>query len=222
MNDTKTNMIKFRPLLLLAFLVSILSVVFYLKQPAVAKHADLKKQLHATLLNEPRPIQAFVLTGTDGTPFSQNNLRNHWTMIFFGFTHCGLVCPTTMTELSKMYRILEQKRISPLPQVVMISIDPKRDDLAVLRRYVTAFHPQFQGARGPEAMTRALADALGIAYARVSHGVDASPQSGDTIEHTGAVVLFNPDASLAGFFTTPHQASDLAADYELLIRSFGH
>ena len=189
----------------------------YLKRMTFSKKQAVQNAFHGTLLTAPRPVSAFALTATSGEPFSQNSLKNHWTMMFFGFTHCGFVCPTTMSELAKMYRILEGEHVSPLPKVVMISIDPERDDLANLRRYVTAFHPNFQGARGSEEMTRAMTKALGVAYAKIS--VDPnSPAKQDDIEHTGAVMMFNPNGDLAAFFTSPLQAKNLADDYQLLVK----
>ena len=190
-------------------LTGILASSFYSKR---AK----RTAFHGTLLNTPRPVQAFSLTATDGTPFSQHHLKDHWTMMFFGFTRCGFMCPTTMAELAKMYRLLENEKVSPLPEVVMVSIDPARDDLAQLRRYVTAFHPSFKGAKGSEEMTHAMTKALGVAYAKVAKNPNA-PATEDDIEHTGAVMLFNPDGQLAAFFTTPHQAKNLADDYQLLV-----
>jgi protein SCO1/2 len=155
---------------------------------------------------------------TNGVPFSQDNLKKHWTLMFFGFTRCGFVCPTTMAELGKMYRVLETQHASPLPHVVMVSIDPERDNLEKLKRYVTAFHPAFEGARGTEEMTRAMTHALGVAYAKISTNPNA-PATEDDIEHTGAIMLFNPDGNLAAFFTSPHQAKYLADDYQLLLNN---
>ncbi|MDF1677102.1 MAG: SCO family protein [Legionellaceae bacterium] len=198
-------------------LTGILVGSFYAKRTAMLKQQAAKNAFHGTLLDAPRPVQAFALTNTDGAPFSQNNLKNHWTMMFFGFTRCGFVCPTTMQELGKMYRLLEAQHVSPLPQVIMVSIDPSRDDLAGLRRYVTAFHPSFQGARGSEEMTHAMTKALGVAYAKIEKDPNA-PATEDDIEHTGAVMMFNPEGDLAAFFTSPHQAKNLAADYQLLLQ----
>ncbi len=185
---------------------------FYAKQ----QHMQKQAAFHGTLLTAPRAIDNFSLTATDGTPFTQDSLKNHWTLMFFGFTRCGFVCPTTMTELGKMYRLLETQNVSPMPQVVMVSIDPERDELSQLKRYVEAFHPNFQGAKGSEEMTRAMTKALGVAYAKVKKDPNA-PAKQDDIEHTGAIMLFNPDGHLAAFFTSPHRAKSLAEDYQLLI-----
>jgi len=201
---------------LLLMFAGIVADIFYSKHQE-AKKLAAQAQFHGTLLDAPRPVKAFNLQGTDGIPFNQGSLRDQWTMVFFGFTRCGLVCPTTMAELGKMYRLLEDKHVSPLPHVVMISIDPERDDLAQLRNYVTTFHPDFYGARGSEKMTKAMTKALGIAYAKVAANPNA-PAPGDDIEHTGALMLFNPTGKLAAFFTTPHQAKALSDDYSWLIK----
>lgn len=197
-------------------MAGIIADIFYSKHQE-AKTRAAKSAFHGTLLDMPRPVKAFSLTRTDGVPFTQASLRDQWTMIFFGFTHCGLVCPTTMAELGKMYRMLEEKHVSPLPQVVMISIDPERDDLAGLGNYVKAFNSNFYGARGSEQMTKAMTKALGIAYAKVAANPDGSSLR-DDIEHTGAVMLFNPMGKLAAFFTGPHQAKVLGDDYAWLIQ----
>lgn len=201
---------------LLLMCAGVIADEFYSKHQNAKKLAT-KAQFHGTLLDTPRPVKAFSLTGTDGASFTQASLKDQWTMIFFGFTRCGFVCPTTMAELGKMYRLLEEKHVTPLPRVVMISIDPARDDLAGLRKYVKAFNPDFYGARGSEKMTKAMTTALGIAYAKVAANPN-SPAPSDDIEHTGALMLFNPAGKLAAFFTSPHQAKALSEDYDWLIR----
>lgn len=178
-----------------------------------SKHPDLA-QFQGTWLEKPRPVSAFALTGIDGKPFDNQSLQGQWTMVFFGFTNCGYLCPTTMAELGKMYRILAQKHVQPMVRVVMVSVDPKRDSQAKLKAYVAAFDPHFYGARGSQADVKKLAQELGIAYITIKQPKDK--QNYD-IEHSGTVMLFNPQGQLNGFFTTPHQAEVLAKDYQLIM-----
>lgn len=173
-------------------------------------------QLHGTRLDEPRTIQPFSLTGIDDKPFNNDSLRGSWTMVFFGFTSCGYMCPTTMAELGKTYRLLEEKGVKTLPKVVMISVDPDRDNLVKLGHYVKAFDPHFYGATGSEASIKSMTRELGIAYLKVARKGTADDDNYD-IEHTGSVMLFNPQGRLVAFFTSPHQADLLAKDYMLLI-----
>lgn len=137
--------------------------------------------------------------------------------MFFGFTNCGYLCPTTMAELGKMYRILESQHVKQLPQIVMVSIDPERDDQNKLFNYVTSFHPQFYGARGQEEAIKNMTHEMGIAYAKILEKEGTGDTKNYDIQHSGAVILFNPQGELNAFFTTPHHADVLAKDYLLLV-----
>ena len=174
------------------------------------------EQFHGTYLDKPRSVKTFSLMGIDNQPFNNASLLGHWTMLFFGFTNCGQVCPTTMAELGKMYRLLEDQGEKTLPQVVMISVDPDRDGLDKLGPYVKAFNPHFYGATGDEPSIAMMTKEMGIAYVKIALKGSEDPHHYD-IEHTGTVMLFNPKGELNAFFTMPHQASLLAKDYLLLV-----
>jgi protein SCO1 len=187
----------------------------------VFQHIHSKKeidvaQFHGTYLENPRPVNAFALTGIDNKSYDNSSLKGHWTLVFFGFTNCGYICPTTMAELSKMYHLLEDKKVKDLPQVVMISIDPERDNIDRLNSYVTSFQSSFYGARGEETVIKAMTREMGVAYAKVVNKDSADPQNYD-MQHSGAVMLFNPQGELNAFFTSPHRADLLAKDYMLLV-----
>lgn len=187
----------------------------------VSQHLHFKKkidtaQFHGTYLENPRTVNQFHLTGIDQKPFENDSLQGQWTLVFFGFTNCGYLCPTTMAELGKMYRILEDKGIKNLPRVVMISIDPDRDSLDKLGGYVKSFHGTFYGARGEEDSIKLMTREMGIAYAKVINKESENPENYD-VQHSGAVMLFNPQGELNAFFTTPHHADLLAKDYMLLV-----
>ncbi len=187
----------------------------------VSQHLHFKKkidaaQFHGTYLENPRTVNQFSLVGTDQRPFENANLHGQWTMVFFGFTNCGYLCPTTMAELGKMYRLLEEKGVKNLPRVVMISIDPDRDNLEKLGGYVKSFNSSFYGARGEESSIKLMTREMGIAYAKVINKENEDPNVYD-VQHSGAVMLFNPQGELNAFFTTPHHADLLAKDYMLLV-----
>lgn len=186
----------------------------FVSQKAQNKGIDAH-QFHGTFLDKPRAVHPFVLTGIDNAPFNNASLQGHWTMVFFGFTNCGSICPTTMAELGKMYHLLQKKGTKKLPQIVMVSVDPERDSLDKLKHYVKAFDPHFYGARGDENSVNAMTKEMGVAYAKIALPTDENPKNYD-IEHTGTVMLFNPKGELSAFFTMPHYASLLAKDYLLL------
>lgn len=173
---------------------------YYHKEPTV---------FHGALLESPRSIPDFALVGVDGRPYTQASLRGEWTLMFFGFTHCGSICPVTMAKLSKMYQALESKHIHPLPKIVFISLDPDHDSLDRLAHYVHSYQENFFAARGSMLQVENMTHALGIAYMQAT---DAQP-----IEHAGTLMLFNPEGQLAAFFTPPHSIKDLVADYTWLM-----
>ncbi|CEK11438.1 SCO family protein [Legionella hackeliae] len=198
-----------------------LALVAILGGVLVAQHVNAGKkidpeQFNGTFLETPREINQFALTGIDNQPFNNQSLKGQWTMVFFGFTNCGYLCPTTMSELAKMYRTLEEEGIQPLPRVVMISIDPERDNLEKLDHYVKAFNPHFYGARGTDEIVKQMTHEMGVAYAKIAIPNSNDPNNYD-VQHSGAVMLFNPQGELNAFFTTPHQANLLAKDYQLLV-----
>lgn len=169
-------------------------------------------EVKGTVLSQPREVATFTLTGIDNLPFSNTSLKDHWTMMFFGFTQCGSICPTIMAELSKMYQILKEKNVKILPKIIMVSVDPERDTLEKLGHYVKAFNPQFYGARGEDKMINQMTKEMGIAYMKIALQ-DKENRQDYNIEHTGTLMLFNPEGELVAFFTTPHQAISLAKDY---------
>ncbi|MFT4058672.1 MAG: SCO family protein [Legionella sp.] len=212
--NLKTKGVTFTVVILLAF-AGLFSGIF------VGQHMHFKKKInvanfHGTYLENPRTINQFSLIGTDQKVFDNASLQGQWTLIFFGFTNCGYLCPTTMAELGKMYRILETKNVKNLPHVVMISIDPDRDVQEKLASYVTSFHPNFYGARGDERSIKAMTREMGIAYAKILDKNNPELKNYD-IQHSGAVMLFNTQGELNAFFTTPHRADLLAKDYMLLV-----
>lgn len=179
-------------------------------------YAPDEAPFNGTVLTIARPVGAFELTGIDAQPFNNASLRGSWTMMFFGFTDCGSVCPTTMATLNKMVVLLTKRGVSPLPHIVMISLDPKHDTLEKLQRYVHAFNPQFYGATGSAKILHAMTRELGIAYTFFNKNSDNIAPA-NRIEHTGTILLFNPQGEIAAFFTMPHKPLLLATDYQRLI-----
>jgi len=110
-----------------------------------------------------RAVAEFELRDAAGQPFTQASLRGQPTLVFFGFTHCPDVCPTTLLKLAQVRR-----QLAPAPpRVLFISVDPQRDDAHALGEYVHAFDPQFLGATGTPGVIAALASGFGVAVNRV-------------------------------------------------------
>lgn len=196
-------------LALLAFASAAVGIFVYQHVPSTPNLSAVK----GTALSTPRTMPDFDFAATNGGRFDNARLQGHWTLLFFGFSNCGTICPVTMGELAKTYRLMEAQHLANLPQVVMVSIDPARDSLDKLREYVSAFDVHFMGARAESARIKALSETLGLAYEKV-----ATPQKGDDYEfqHSGTVMLINPQGKLVAFFTMPHHAEDIINDYKIL------
>lgn len=175
---------------------------------------DIK--IDGTYLTSAIPIQDFKLTDNHGNAFTRDSLVGHWTMLFFGFTNCGMVCPTTMASLSTMYKTLQtQLPDQQLPQIMFISVDPDRDSVSRINDYVTAFNPHFAGARGTIEDTVALEKQLHIVAAKMQ--VDGMGKNNYTINHSAEILLVNPQGKLQAYFTFPHEADQMVKDYKLIL-----
>lgn len=159
-----------------------------------------------TLLPKPRPIADFTLTDSSGKPFTRADLMGHWTIIFAGYTSCPDVCPTTLAELKGL-----ESRLGPLADrldVLFLSVDPERDTPAKLDQYVHYFDPRFRAATGTADALEAMGRNLGFVFEKTP---GATPGS-YTIDHSAALMLIDPQGSLAGYLVPPFKPDALAAD----------
>ena len=164
-----------------------------------------------TLLKAPRPLPEFQLTDQDGQPFTRESLTGHWTLVFPGFTYCPDVCPTTLGLLKQVEAKLGKK--AERLQIVLFSVDPERDTPETLKRYVQFFSPRFVGVTTAEPQLKQMAQTLGVAYIKVAGD---TPES-YTMDHSAALILIDPEARIAGYFTPPHQLDALVDDLNQVI-----
>ena len=156
-----------------------------------------------TWFPQPRPIENFTLTDELGRPFSLNELKGHPTLVFFGFTHCPDVCPTTLAKLAQIAKGASMPQL----RVLLVSVDPARDKPAQLQQYVRAFDTSFKGVTGEQDQIERLAREFGVAIARVDLG------GGDyTVDHSAAVFLLDAQARRVAVFTPPFEIQPMAAD----------
>ena len=168
----------------------------------------------AAVYAAPRPVPDFALLAHDGSRFDRARLAGHYTIVFFGFTNCPDLCPTTLAELARAEGLLQDLAPARRPAVVMVSVDPARDTAEVLGRYVPHFDPRFVGVTGNEATIATLATALGAAYQK---GPVVDGNYG--VDHTAALFLIDPEARLLAVFPTPHLATVIAADYRRILQA---
>lgn len=162
-----------------------------------------------TLLTQPRPLPDFTMVRDDGQPFTREDFRGEWSLVFFGFTHCPDVCPNTLFLLDRVVKQLDGSE-AEAPQVVFVSVDTERDTPDVIAEYVEYFNPAFAGVTGDAANLQKLAQAMSVAY-------EFRPEGDSyTVVHSSAVLLVDPQARLHAIFTPPLHADVIAADLALL------
>ncbi|OGT36895.1 MAG: hypothetical protein A3F11_08940 [Gammaproteobacteria bacterium RIFCSPHIGHO2_12_FULL_37_14] len=160
-----------------------------------------------------RDIKPFKLTTADNHAFTEQGFRHHWTLLFFGFTHCSTICPTTLDMLKSAY--IKLQPIYPDLQVVLISLDPSRDNANTLLAYTRSFHPDFIGATGQIQEIRKLQSQLGIFSTQDNS--DTSYQ----IQHTASILLINPQGKWAGLFKSGMNPEQFSKAFVESIRILG-
>jgi protein SCO1/2 len=164
---------------------------------------DAPQLASGTWLPRAKAVADFQLLDATGRPFTRQDLMGTPALVFFGFTHCPDVCPTTLLKLARI------RRAAAVPdlRVLFVSIDPQRDTPPVIGMYVHAFDASFEGLTGDAAAIHALAANFGVAFNRV-----ALPDGDYTMDHSAVVFLLDRQARIAAIFTPPFEVPAFAAD----------
>lgn len=150
------------------------------------------------------PFGTFSLTDHTGAAVTERDFRGSWLLVFFGYTHCPDICPTTLATVT-----LALQRLDPPDGVlrpVFITVDPERDTPERLRAYLNAFDPRILGLTGTPEQVSAAARAFRAEFRPVRTGTAGD---GYTVDHTGYVYLLAPDGELRTAFTTGDSAATL-------------
>lgn len=153
----------------------------------------------------------FRLTDHNGTARTMADFRGKAVAIFFGFTFCPDVCPTTLSEMRQVMQLLGPQ--SEKLQVLFITVDPKRDSQAVLAKYVSSFNPTFLGLYGDEAATAKVTKDFKI-IARIAEG--KTPET-YTVDHTAGTLIFDPQGRLRLMAPYGLGAEKIATDIKKLL-----
>ncbi len=199
--DRKTLRVGLSVLAVIAFAVML---TLFLSKPA---------SFRGTAYGEPYPpAPDFELKDASGQSFKLSGQRGKIVLLFFGYTSCPDVCPTTLAELNQALSNLHQK--ADAVQVVFVSVDPERDTPQAIQEYAKRFNPTFIGLSGSQAELEKIWSDYGV-FRSVVQGNTAM---GYTINHTARITLIDADGNLrlAYGFDTP--VEDIVHDLELLLK----
>jgi protein SCO1 len=151
----------------------------------------------------------FALADADGQTRTTAEFAGKHLLVFFGFTNCPDVCPTTLAEVAQVMDDLGADASSVQP--IFISVDPERDRRLGLAAFTQAFHPSIIGLAGDDAATRAAAESFKIFFERET---DPNAPDGYTMSHSPALYLVGPDGDWLRQFTYGTPASEILADIQ--------
>jgi protein SCO1/2 len=166
-----------------------------------------------TLFSEPKPLTAFALTDHNNRVFDLASLKGKWSFLFFGFTHCPDICPTTLAVLARARDNIAKSTVGAEDiQFVFISVDPNRDTAGKLGQYVAYFDTGFLGVTGDNAQIGNLAGQLGAAYqVAITPGMENYP-----VYHSAAVFLVDPRGRYHAVFAPPLDAEGISRRFNVL------
>lgn len=160
------------------------------------------------IMPNPKPLGTVSLVDHDGAAFTEKNLADKWTIMFFAFTNCPDICPNTLFTLKQVKQdLVAADAWSPF-QLAMVSVDPARDTPERLKQYVPFFDPEFIGLTGELDYITKFAKNLGVLFFKKEVLADGNYD----VDHSAGLILVNPKGQFAGFLGVPHERKSLSAD----------
>lgn len=176
---------------------------------AACGEPKLPSPFHAAEVGAKVAQADFRLTDHNGKPRSLADFRGKAVVVFFGYTHCPDVCPTTLADLAQVMRLLgkDAERV----QVLFITVDPERDKPELMAQYVPTFHPSFLGLHGDAQATAQAAGAFGVTFQK------QPTSSGYNMDHSAGTFLIDPQGRVRLLAPYAQRADWLAEDIRLLL-----
>ena len=182
---------------------------------AVLEHNSVQDELDATRFPEAREIASFSLIDHNKAVFDNSVLKDRWSFIFFGYTHCPDVCPTTLSVLNSVARKLGD--LDEDIRFVFLSVDPERDTPEQLAQFVSYFNADFIGVTGTPEGIEQITRQLGVLHIRAQPEEGAS---GYLVDHSASIFLFDPDGRYHAVFSPPLSADTIAGDFRKMLQAY--
>jgi len=175
-----------------------------------------QNEIQGKVLSEAKTIEAFTLVDNKQQPFTLDNLKDQWSLLFFGYTRCTDDCPATLSTLKLVHELLSGHLAEP-HQVVFVSVDYEHDTPEKLDQYLSRFSDDIVGVTGSADDLQKFAANLGVDFKKAAmvNGTDDYQ-----IEHTTSIVLVNPDAKEKAILEEPHRVGDLHNDIMTNIENY--
>ena len=162
------------------------------------------KDMGLYLIEPPRNLGSFNLMDSAGKEFLPKDFEGKWNMLFFGFTFCPDICPITMSMLSRIEKGLDIENQEKI-RIFLVTVDPDRDSPDQLKVYLENFSENFIGLTGGLDQIYNFATRVNAPFNPIKN----NKESNYTVDHTGSIILINPEGNYAGFFRAPHNQDDV-------------
>ena len=186
--------------------VMLVAVSLYVNKMTTKVHlsSEQLKDMGLYLIEPPRTLGSFNLIDSAGKEFLPKDFEGKWNMLFFGFTFCPDICPITMSMLSRIEKGLDIENQEKI-RIFLVTVDPDRDSPDQLKVYLENFSENFIGLTGGLDQIYNFATRVNAPFNPIKN----NKESNYTVDHTGSIILINPEGNYAGFFRAPHNQDDV-------------
>jgi len=182
--------------------------IFFISQSKIKN--TIPPELIAVLRPNAAPLQPFTLIDHNEQAFTRKNIKGKWSFLFFGYTHCPDVCPTTLHTLKQIKTaLMKNPQTASDMQVIFVSVDPERDKPELLKKYTTYFDKNFIAVTAPGNKLLKFSKQFAAAYIK-----EPTTTPGEyLISHTSSIFLIDPQMRIVASFSPPHYAATITSQY---------
>lgn len=176
-------------------------ILFAARRSSAPDWASATPEVQAILWPGARDVADFKLLEQRRRVFGKNDLKGHWSLLYFGYLQCPDICPTTLQSLSRMRKMMaDAGQAAEIPQMIFVSVDPKNDTPERIAAYLAFFDKALIGLSGDSDQLEHLADSLGIIYAE-----HVEPSGVRSMEHTTSVIVVDAQGRGVAALTGSHE-----------------
>ena len=175
-----------------------------------------KKPTLATgkILARPMEIDQFELIDQNNAAFNNKSLEGGWTVVFFGYTNCPDVCPTTIYKLAEIKNVIKEKLPSTDFNTVLVTLDPDRDSAQRLDEYIGYFDETMLGVTGTYENIQSFTSSLSVFYQRINK------EEGYDFNHTASIFVFDKNGLLFATMSPANTIGELTEDFYTILNNF--
>ena len=166
------------------------------------------------ILVRPMEIDNFELIDQNNEVFNKKSLEGGWTVLFFGYTNCPDVCPTTIYKLAEIKNGIKEDLPSANFNTVLVTLDPDRDSSERLDEYIGYFDETMLGVTGPYENIQSFTSSLSVFYQRINK------EEGYDFNHTASIFVFDKDGSLFATMSPANTVEELESDFFTILNNF--